>query len=639
MDDITKRFAKLSPEKRALLEQKLKQTTSAASSSQKSSVDTITDRVAGLSPAKRALLALRLRQREAPPSEPVEPRASRDNVLKRVADLSPAKQALLALKLGQRETAPPEPAEPGSSADQVLRQVSDLSATKQAFLRLRLEEKGAVALAGAALSVDKAAEHRSADSAPGELDLTEEPPLPDWLTAPAQTLDPLQDHASGDSVVVGQPETFQDSPAIADRAQPDSQDLPASTPAPASEGLSPSWLESLGPASDTLVDDKDIRTAEATGMLAGISTLLPAEKVTIPTTQIEGEPGSLNQAVQDFHKIATEAPQPASLPSALTGRDKLAGNLIRAALLLGFVILLAVPLLLGGQTVANDSIVPWSEPAGESSDALDSQRRQLISEQLGIIDLQQPGSVALVSFDYSTATQGEMQPLADAILGRLKGQGMRIISVSLEPEGANIAQKTLEGILSERNQDEQYGQEVLNLGFLPGRIAAVRGLVAKQESLATIPDFQEGQAIGERPEWNDVQNLNQVDIVVTFADNPVTARWWVEQLGIAPPPPDGQRFILAATSASADPFLRPYRDSGQLDGLVSGINGAAAIEAGRREFGPARQMVDSMALATIIIIVVIAAGVVVGWMPSLSPEPTPQGKEPAEHNENDQPTT
>jgi len=87
-------------------------------------------------------------------------------------------------------------------------------------------------------------------------------------------------------------------------------------------------------------------------------------------------------------------------------------------------------------------------------------------------------------------------------------------------------------------------------------------------------------------------------------------------LEAAPQPDDNKRLLLAATSASAEPFLRPYRDNEQLDGLISGINGAAAIEAGRNRFDSARQMIDSIGIATIIIVILIAAGTIVGWMPS-----------------------
>jgi hypothetical protein len=256
---------------------------------------------------------------------------------------------------------------------------------------------------------------------------------------------------------------------------------------------------------------------------------------------------------------------------------------IRTALYLLFIILVALPLLPGLQKVVDPATgqkVPWTEPAGALSEVLDKQRRELISVQLGVIDLQQPGAVALVSFDYSPATQGEMQPLAEAIIGRLRGQGMRLIFVSLEPEGAAMAQHTLDKMLAER--DEVYGVEMVNLGYVPGQVAGIRELVTGRKQLAALNDFEEGLtfAAPERAAWNGINNLGQVDVV------------------------------------TADPFLRPYLDSQQVDGLISGVNGAAAIEAGRKNFGPARQMLDSQGIAHLLMVILIAVGTMVGWMPA-----------------------
>jgi hypothetical protein len=210
-----------------------------------------------------------------------------------------------------------------------------------------------------------------------------------------------------------------------------------------------------------------------------------------------------------------------------------------------------------------------------------------------------------------------MKPLAEAIVGRLRGQGMRIIFVSLEPEGAALAQKILD-----QERDEAYGVNMVNLGYLPGQIVSIRELATGRKSLSTIKDFQEGLTFesAARAGWNDVNNLNQIDVVVTLADNPTTARWWIEQMEMAARPKGHERFLLAATSAAAAPFLQPYRDNQQLDGLIAGINGAAAIEAGRQEFGSARQMLDSQSIAHLFIVVLIVAGTIAGWMPPLPSE-------------------
>jgi hypothetical protein len=387
----------------------------------------------------------------------------------------------------------------------------------------------------------------------------------------------------------------------------------------ATAGRMAGWLESLKTQNETAPLSDIPHAAEATGMLPGISTFLPSEKVNIPTAITVEDSNTLNYASQEFLRIATTPPQPTALPQQLSKQEKMAAGFVRSALYLLFIVLIALPLVPGLQKVVDQDTgarTPWTEPLREYSDVLDSQRRQLISEQLGIIDLQPPNSVALVSFDFNTATQGEMQPIAEAIVGRLLGQGMRVISISLEPEGATIAQHTLSQLALASNG--AYGENVINLGYLPGQVMAVRRLATGQQKLSEIPDYQDNLVFTDRDRqnWGDIQNIEQVDVIVTLTDNAATGQWWVEQLTTAIPPDGGERYLLAGASAAAEPFLSPYRASDQLDGLIAGINGAAAIEAGRRTFGPARQMIDSLSIAHLVIVILIAVGTIVGWMPT-----------------------
>lgn len=424
----------------------------------------------------------------------------------------------------------------------------------------------------------------------------EEPEAPDWLKDEPTT--PLPSATSG-------------------RPKTGPLQLPGEAKPSSSVERMSEWLRNLQPV-ETPLEGAESEPRETTGMLTGLAPLLPAEKIgpatpTLAATTAESD--AVQEAAQHFYTVATQAPQPAALPELPAKREGLLRRWLRALFHLVFIALIALPLIPGLQKTVNGQNIPWTEPAGELSDVLERQRRELTSAQLGVIDLQQPGSVALVSLDYSPATQGEMEPLAEAIIARLRGQGMRLIFVSLEPEGAALAQRTLDRILAERN--EVYGVDVVNLGYIPGQVAGIREVVSGRHSLAGMADFNNSLtfAAAERANWNSINNLGQIDVVITMADNPATARWWIEQMTTAIPPDDGERYLLAATSALADPMIRPYLTSGQLNGLLSGLNGAAAIEAGRRNVGPARRMLDSQSVAHLTMVILIAAGTMAGWMP------------------------
>ena len=650
MHELIERVSQLSPAKRALLKQKLKQQSSDGDKNRTLSADELAKQITALSPVKRALLQKRLGYGGLAVPQPATPRErlslgalsaqvaklsaakrallerrlrhktpvakilskdspSLEELAGRIANLSPAKRALLQKRLQHLLTAPVQ----SYAFDEISRRYNQLSPAKRALLEQKLKQFDTSGAQPDSKPETVSVEAQAAKTTSNWLD---ELPLEDFET-PVWLKE--EDSPQPDAAITPPPQPAV--PTDADRHVPKTS----------------RWLDSLRPTDQPITDAEEAKTSEATGMLAGISTILPAEKVSIPTPQ-RGQIDTLAQAANIFFAIATAKPQPVILPEPLSWREKLVGGALKAGLLFLFVIVIALPLLPGLQREVNNRIIPWTEPSDAAEDALDSQRRQLISEQLGIIDSREPGSVALVSFDYSTATQGEMQPLAEAIVGRLKGQGMRIVALSLEPEGAVIAQNTLNTILAERDQQDEYGVQVINLGFLPGQTAAIRNLATNPSALLNIPDFQGNIPLQQRPEWSDVQNLDQADIIITFADNPTTARWWIEQLAAAPPS-DHERFLLAAVSATAEPFLRPYRDSEQLSGLIAGINGAAAIESGRNTFGPARQMIDSIGLATMIVVIIIAAGTIAGWMPSYLPpaeeevETQPQPENPSDNHQ------
>jgi hypothetical protein len=66
----------------------------------------------------------------------------------------------------------------------------------------------------------------------------------------------------------------------------------------------------------------------------------------------------------------------------------------------------------------------------------------------------------------------------------------------------------------------------------------------------------------------------RADLAVVFAAEAEDVQAWLEQVA----PRNGVP-VIAATSAAADPTLRPYLASSQLAGLVSGFDGAAAYTA------------------------------------------------------------
>ncbi len=179
-------------------------------------------------------------------------------------------------------------------------------------------------------------------------------------------------------------------------------------------------------------------------------------------------------------------------------------------------------------------------------------------------------ATVLVAFDYEPDTAAEMQPLADAVLRHLaQGDGVTVYAISTRAAGPAMAEAVL-------NQPALSGRMVArggtwqNLGYVSGEASGISGLAVGTLPGAVSP--LEFDAFGE-PSGLSFERLagSEVDAIVVLAARPEDLRAWVEQAGRPTGIP-----LIAGVSARAAPLAEPYRDSGQLAGLLSGLNDAVA---------------------------------------------------------------
>jgi hypothetical protein len=158
-----------------------------------------------------------------------------------------------------------------------------------------------------------------------------------------------------------------------------------------------------------------------------------------------------------------------------------------------------------------------------------------------------PQSTVQVLWAYDPATAGELDLLAAPVVRHLLDRGATLQIASLLPNGPPTARRLLSAVHDERSQLRRgLGEAAMDPPrFLPGGVLA-------------LPFLGEQRA----------------DLAVVFAADAEDVQGWLEQVA-----PRNGAPVVAATSAAADPTLRPYLDSGQLVGLVSGFDGAAAYTA------------------------------------------------------------
>ncbi len=278
------------------------------------------------------------------------------------------------------------------------------------------------------------------------------------------------------------------------------------------------------------LDDLAPMPAPAARLVSGVQGLLdPIRVATIPTEQAAApspsaatEPPFSAEQMRRVRALMTEEPLVASAVQPAAPSDR--------SLWLPWVFLVmglgvVVPLLFG-----------WSLPV--RAPALWSG----VEAAFAAVDALENGARVQILWAYDPATAGELDLVSAPVLRHLLDRQPALEVVSLLPNGPATAQRLFTSIETERLSALAVvgPRRTVDVRFLPGGAAAL-------PLLATQP----------------------ADLAIVFAAQTEDVQHWLEQVA----PVNGAP-VLAVTAAGADPPLRPYLDSGQLAGLVSGFDGA-----------------------------------------------------------------
>jgi hypothetical protein len=357
----------------------------------------------------------------------------------------------------------------------------------------------------------------------------------------------------------------------------------------------PSWLEAMRPGEaeeDAIAaEEPEGAPAESTGLLRGLKGTLAIEPaLTIARRAKPLPPFSFSafdvDRAQTFARVVKE---PGRAKAKIVGPrrvEALAATTLRWIIYLIISIAVAVPILLGSNWAAAN--MGATAPTVAMYDAIE-----------GLDE----GAVVLISHDYTPGVAAEMIPQAEAVLNHLMERQGRLINISLTAEGSRLAQQVFEEVAEAHGY--VYGEDYLNLGYMVGAEVGPRSIV-EGFPRPTWTDFVEQRPFSEFPIADYVGSIEDIELIVEFAGGPEFLRLWLEQV-------QGpyQLPMVAGVSATADPFARPYYHNGsrkQLQGLITGLVGAAEYEWQRGQPASALASMDSQSLVHITIALLILFG-------------------------------
>lgn len=373
-------------------------------------------------------------------------------------------------------------------------------------------------------------------------------------------------------------------------------EYPSSATPELEKGQLPGWLNAMRPveaAAPELPLQIEDNRVEPSGPLAGFQGILPGQGA---VTHYSHPPVYSSQMqVTDKQRIYatlfdTLIADEQKVGSAATARSTTVQQVIRLVLGLVLVIgLIAILLLQPGFASYPTLVAPESVAFYETMHQLTSSTN--------------PPRV-LIGLDYEASLSGEMRTISTAVLESWMDGNTGLTFISINPSGpalaeelANTAAANVPGYIA--------AERVINLGYLPGGVSAL-------SLLATDPRLAAPSTFDNLPAWDSlllqgVAKITDFDAVLLLTDNAENARGWIEQVktsAINTP-------LLVVSSAQTAPVLQPYVQSGQITGMIAGLQGGAVFEQlAQNQSGPVRRYWDAYQIGLLFAAALILLGAV-----------------------------
>lgn len=205
-------------------------------------------------------------------------------------------------------------------------------------------------------------------------------------------------------------------------------------------------------------------------------------------------------------------------------------------------------------------------------------------------------SVFLLSIDFDPASKPELYPQAIALLRHAFKKNLRVITMTLWVSGTGMADQLVTHVAKEMGKE--YGKDYAFLGWSPGGQAVIINM--GQNLYSAFPSDYGGRPTKELPILDGVRSLKDVGYMVSLgAGRPGVEEWYVFGK-------DKYKFELGGgcTGVMA-PGLYPLLRSGQINGLIGGLRGAAEYESLIGQKGQAVAGMDAQSATHLAIIVLV----------------------------------
>jgi len=180
------------------------------------------------------------------------------------------------------------------------------------------------------------------------------------------------------------------------------------------------------------------------------------------------------------------------------------------------------------------------------------------------------GSRVLISLDFDPSTAPEQEPMVDAVIYHCCQRNVKLYVMALWGAGQNIADATINRIITTHFPNKVYGVDYVHLGYKAGNQGLINVIITDMKKMYTTD--VNGTQIDSIPMMRGVRSLKNMDLIAAFGGGFPGLKEWILFAG-----DPGNIPVAGGVTAVSAPLLYPYYPN-QMLGMMGGIKGAAEYE-------------------------------------------------------------
>ena len=211
--------------------------------------------------------------------------------------------------------------------------------------------------------------------------------------------------------------------------------------------------------------------------------------------------------------------------------------------------------------------------------------------------------IVIVACNFAAGTLAENLSQCEATVRHLMMRKVKFAIFGFsDPQGRELGQQAVDKLAKE--YDYQYGRDYVNWGYRPAGAATALIKAAVNDLPGALGKDKNGTPLGSVECMKGIKGVNDVSIIIEIASANTIPVWiqFYQRAGKAPIPT-----LYGPTSVMATEAI-PMLETGQLQGMLTGLKGASEYELLLEKSGFATSASASLSLSHLLILVLIFLG-------------------------------